>query len=336
MTEASKRTLRFHLDRAAEKVIEDTISWAQIYELRYLYTSNNKTPYMIASLVYLYETSHGRPNNIGRALCETIDDFDEDEAKKILRHFRFPVITIYNVFKEWKRTNDIPHLFNVELIAKEYEIMHAAASRDDLDVIHWLFRYEIDVDIRDSFGKTPLHIAAAHGFIRITRFLLSHGACVFSLDQEHQTPIEVALMNYRYEMAEFLKPDLFCNLRLANGETLLMRLIGNGLKSQVKYMLRYADFEVLNYQDQNVLHVCALSGHTKVMGLLLRGNISPDMLNARDAFNQTPLSLAIRQSKSVMVQKLLAAGAEITPSIKNMNASRKIRRLLMEYDQNPD
>lgn len=330
--EESKRSLVVLLNNAAEKEMDNALNWARIYEKKSMASCNSITAYVIASLVYLYETANGHSNNIGKALCENIDSYDEDEALKVLFHFRFPVIYMYNVVKEWEKTNDIPHLFSVQLVTKEYEIIHAAAARHDSDTINWLLNCNIDVDIKDSSGKTALHVACACGKMQIIRCLLSAGASIFSLDNLHQTPIEVALKYNNFEIAEFLRPNIFCNLRMDDGNTLLMKLIRDGHTPQVQYMLRYANYQVLNYSYQNLLHICAEAGHENIMEPLLEEDNFSEMLDAVDAFNETPLSVAIRNNFYNIAAQLLAVGAIITPAIRRMSTSEEIRELLQRYD----
>jgi len=48
----------------------------------------------------------------------------------------------------------------------------------------------LPVDARDSFGRTPLHVAALHGAARTARVLARFGADPEALDHERRTPLE--------------------------------------------------------------------------------------------------------------------------------------------------
>jgi len=59
-------------------------------------------------------------------------------------------------------------------------------------------------DLRDSDGRTPLHVAAERGDVRIARALLDHGASLDPREQEGQTPLHLAAEQGHAGVAQLL------------------------------------------------------------------------------------------------------------------------------------
>ena len=51
---------------------------------------------------------------------------------------------------------------------------------------------------------TPLHVAASHGWVPISKYLIEAGANLRSLDEEQMTPLHFACMEGNFEIAKLL------------------------------------------------------------------------------------------------------------------------------------
>merc|ERR1719183_1547765 len=62
----------------------------------------------------------------------------------------------------------------------------------------------IDVDARDSEGRTPLMVAASHGQLAVVRAFQQAGADVNACDNQKSTALMYAAMHTHVEVVEFL------------------------------------------------------------------------------------------------------------------------------------
>lgn len=69
--------------------------------------------------------------------------------------------------------------------------------------LHWLVRQEIlqavqkvtnndNINLKNEFSQTPLHVAVKHGNLPIIKFLLDRGACVDIVDKDGNTALHIA------------------------------------------------------------------------------------------------------------------------------------------------
>jgi serine/threonine protein kinase len=70
--------------------------------------------------------------------------------------------------------------------------IHSAAYIGDEINVRYYVNSGVDINIRDSYGMTPLHRAAETGQVRIVKLLIQLGADVEAVDNFHETPLHVA------------------------------------------------------------------------------------------------------------------------------------------------
>ncbi|EAX98798.1 ankyrin repeat protein, putative [Trichomonas vaginalis G3] len=72
-------------------------------------------------------------------------------------------------------------------------------------MIEFLISNGANVNQRNSFGNTPLHVAALFSNKENAEILISHGAEINSLNKNGQTPLDIAVIRYRKQNEDFLK-----------------------------------------------------------------------------------------------------------------------------------
>jgi hypothetical protein len=84
--------------------------------------------------------------------------------------------------------------------------LHAAAYRDDLEMVQVLLDFGVEVDARSDYGSTPLCFASKGRFKdpRVVRLLLDHGADPNIPAQDGLTPLHRASQYGRVEIARLL------------------------------------------------------------------------------------------------------------------------------------
>lgn len=86
-------------------------------------------------------------------------------------------------------------------------VLHEAAAINRIDMMEFLLdRYggELEVDAVDSEGKTPIHVAAREGHVRVIEFLVSMGGNPNLTDSKGWTPLHYSAWKGHVEAVESL------------------------------------------------------------------------------------------------------------------------------------
>jgi serine/threonine protein kinase len=70
--------------------------------------------------------------------------------------------------------------------------IHSAAYTGDENNVRYYINSGVDINIKDSYGMTPLHRAAETGQVRIVKLLIKLGADLEAVDNFHETPLHTA------------------------------------------------------------------------------------------------------------------------------------------------
>ena len=74
----------------------------------------------------------------------------------------------------------------------------------NIAVVKLLLEKGANVNSRDIFFKSPLHVAAAHGNMSILKLLIENGADVAAQDDKYDTPLHKACQNNKLEAVQYL------------------------------------------------------------------------------------------------------------------------------------
>jgi ankyrin repeat protein len=154
----------------------------------------------------------------------------------------------------------------------------ATASAVDLDIP----RFVLDCD---EMGRTPLHIVAERGHLRMVEGLASMGACLFALDIRRNNPLHLAMRGGHIDVVAFF---IRAMPRLALDRD------GHG---------------------RSPLMLAAMYGHTDILRMLIQ-QIGSAMVNAVDVDGNTALHLAY-QHGSPSAKRLLICQTGISTTIRN-------------------
>lgn len=136
----------------------------------------------------------------------------------------------------------------------------------------------LDINVQNPDGNTPLHLAAIHGNLNLSKILLENGADTTILNKKHQTSLHLATQFNRYQI--------------------------------IKATLGLSKVEVLNKADSNgdtaLIHA-STSADTKLVEKLLAFEPKLDLKNAA---GQTALNLA-QQNMFMGIVKLLEQASSL-------------------------
>ena len=162
---------------------------------------------------------------------------------------------------------------------------------------------DINADLKDTYGDSPLHEAIVKGSPEIVAALVNLGNV--DLDATNQRGFNcfqyaalkgnlsaIEMMTEKSRSLAFRpKPDGFTPLHLAalNGHQQVVQFL-IGLEDQ--------DLLALNHRGQNCLHCAVDQGHVKVIAILLNkvdSVIKTQLLNCSDIEGDTPLHITLRR-----------------------------------------
>ena len=154
--------------------------------------------------------------------------------------------------------------------------------------------------------NASLHHACSSGNVKLAKFLLNIGFNVNVRDQYNYTPLHVACMLGCDEIVELLckQPSIDVNVRNCWGETPLHHACNYGHDKIVTLLCKQPSIDI-NVRDdfkQTPVHYACENGHFEIIELLCK---QPSInVNVRDDFEQTPLEIACRNGHDKVVALL--------------------------------
>jgi ankyrin repeat protein len=224
---------------------------------------------------------------------------------------------------------------------KQFQGVHFAAYFCLTEILKLLVETgNVDVDSKDSEGRTPLFWAAAKGHEVVVKLLVETGNVdVNSKDSEGRTPLCWAAENGHKAVVNLLleyKAD--ASIKGRRDQTPLLTAAYSGDEAVAKRLLEYK--AEVNTQDNNgrtPLSFAAMNGHEAMAKLLLEYMAE---INTQDKDGQTPLRWATIYKYKAMAKLLLEYKAEINIQDKYgrtplwwavRNGDEAMAKLLLDY-----
>ena len=186
--------------------------------------------------------------------------------------------------------------------------LHSASAQGHLQVVRYLLRYGVDVNLRDSGLETPLLLASWKGHCDVIRCLLEHGADVDLRDQFQHTPLMLAVYWGVDAVRLLLEHCAEVNTQDEIGLTPLHHSIrGPSFKAErpqiVQLLLKHgADANARDHRLWTPLHLISwVADSLDVLRILLEHGAD---LDAEDKYGETPLQMLLQREDGEFTQLL--------------------------------
>ena len=198
--------------------------------------------------------------------------------------------------------------------------LHAAAFHGHLHVTKFFIEhYKIDSACKDIHGWTPLHIACQGGYLNLAEYLIEDQGCdPASENQEGLTPLHLACVNGYLEGATYLIKIHKCNPSCSDnyGRTPLHGACEGGHLNLTKYLIEDHTCypDCKNLDNQTPLHSACLMGHLHIAKYLMEEH-KCDPISCKKITGETPLHFAC-EGGHLNIVKYLIKEQHINSSIK--------------------
>ncbi|MDR1411256.1 MAG: ankyrin repeat domain-containing protein [Spirochaetaceae bacterium] len=179
-----------------------------------------------------------------------------------------------------------------------------------------LFLGRVNINARDSRGRTPLHAAAELGDSDLAAFFISLGAEVDTADDSGKTPLGIAAENTDSGLAEVLvNGGADIHQVIPGGGAVTSYALGAG-GDFLKAILSPASVQSTGKNGRTILHMAADAGDTENVRIILAAGAP---VNKRDNSEKTALDLALSHKDASKYAEagemiILAGGTSTEPA----------------------
>jgi ankyrin repeat protein len=184
-----------------------------------------------------------------------------------------------------------------------------ALEEEDLEAISYLLR-EIDIDIQNGEGDTPLHFATEKENLEILKLLIERGADLNSQNIVGQTALHLAAGLGNLELAKTLaNAGAKVDLRDLSGQSPFHLAAWNQNFEMVIYLIeKGCDKDAIDSNGKTSLHWAAILGNIQIADFLITHKVN---LEVKDHSGKTPFYWSVLKNKVPVANSLINAGAKI-------------------------
>ncbi|KAL0477406.1 secG, partial [Acrasis kona] len=194
--------------------------------------------------------------------------------------------------------------------------LHWASAHAATDAVLSLCRKGATVNIRDKFGKGPLHLAIAKKCYRGANVLLLYGGDINFKRADGSSAFHIACELGDISTIEWLgtKDKVMANSRDKQGETPLLRAATQGKLEVVEYIMKtqLMSWNARDDKQQSLMHRAAFYGYYDLISRIAYINPAAckTMLNEHDRSGDTPLHMAVKRDHFRECKLLCKMGAD--------------------------
>lgn len=208
------------------------------------------------------------------------------------------------------------HMTHLEMVDdKKKSLLHYAVTGSAMDVINYLLSQDINVNLTDQYGETPLFDCARKGKIQLAKKLIDKFANVNIENRQGELPIHLASFKGDIAFIKLLiESGSFLNKQTKDDRYPVHYAIAGGRHEVVDFLIKKSSqsYGMRDAHGNTLLHHATKTSNIQLIDMLLNQNLDPNALN--DHF-ETPIFNAVRFGTVETIRLLLASDAYI--DIKN-------------------
>lgn len=186
-----------------------------------------------------------------------------------------------------------------------------ATINNDTELVKQLISKGADVNIKDAYGITPLIFATFNNNIELAKQLVEKNADVNANDNDNHTPLMYATLSNNTKIAKFLiTKGANINAKNKHNDSSLFYACGNNNIELVKLLLeKGADVNTKDTMGFTSLLWTCRAGYMELSKLLIEKGAD---VNAKDGEGYTPLLYASSRNNNIeLIKLLLKKGANV-------------------------
>jgi ankyrin repeat protein len=187
-----------------------------------------------------------------------------------------------------------------------------------LSIVSLLIEYGSDIELKDKFGRTPLHLAVELRKLEVAKFLVITGANVNSVTENYSTPLLAALVNVdvasiRYLLGHGAKADVKNSKNESSLHVAIRAIDDNKIRYNVVQLLLACRVKINDgdFEKSTALHLALIKEDFSLFYLLIsRGSL----INLKNSYGYSPLYIAVARNLLEEAKILLKLGANVNDS----------------------
>jgi len=204
------------------------------------------------------------------------------------------------------------HYTQIEMVdEKKKSLLHYAVLGSAMDVIRYLLDSDINVNMSDVHGETPIFDCARKGKLEIAKLLITRFASVNIENRQGELPIHLASHKGDLDMIKlFIESGSYLNKKTMEDRLPVHYAIAGGRVEVIPFLLKEGkqNWFIKDGYGNTLLHHATKTSSVQVIDLLLNQNLDPNALNSNF---ETPIFNAVRFGTIDTVRLLLASDAYI-------------------------
>ena len=186
-----------------------------------------------------------------------------------------------------------------------------AAESGDLEMISLLINSNAEVNMIDSKGRTPLHLATEKSHLEIISMLVLYGADTDIADNKGVTPLYMAVQQNNSEIVSALI-DANAEIDKSNNQGLSPLFVAaqNDYLEVLSLLINAkAEVDKSNNYGETPLYIASKNGHYEIVRLLI---VSGALIDKTNSEKESPLYIATKNGFLEIASFLINYGAKVS------------------------